>query len=380
VPPLRFQCLRVVRRTARPPARQTRLPDQFVLPYGETVGRLLVSKCKVMSSATKPLWLVFENLEDAKHVEWFEALDRERYAMAKHFMLAIGKELKTQKFIVPISLRRQKEGFAPPDPDRDWTARFNGSISTAREKLEAGAFTLPPGGVFVLSRRLTQEQGYSVYYHIGNAGDEPPMPARTAGYGGGGGGGGGGGASAVDGEGGEDVSSNNNHNNNNNNNNSAAAAAGGSRRDSESTTGRRSSSSADGLAVPGDAPPGSAGVSPVNHASTDVTPQSRMASRRAGSEGSGSGAAVVAGGGGGGGGLNIQSEKEFQRVLLDRLWKAHVAPDKRVSDGLAPVLAALGMETTAMTQKVQIKKMLKRFIHFMMTPQGSSPPSRRAAE
>ena len=57
---------------------QIRLPPQIVLPYGDTVGSLLVDKCKVMSSATKPLWLVFENLESAKNIDWFDALDRER--------------------------------------------------------------------------------------------------------------------------------------------------------------------------------------------------------------------------------------------------------------------------------------------------------------
>ena len=151
---------------------QVRLPEQIVLPYGDTVGRLLVEKCKVMSSATKPLWLVFENVESAKNIDWFEALDRERYAMAKDFMKAIGKEIKTQKFIVPISLYPQKKGFMPPDPDRDWTSKFKGSISQARSKLEKGEMAIPPGGVFVQSRRLSTEKGYPVFYHITTTGDE----------------------------------------------------------------------------------------------------------------------------------------------------------------------------------------------------------------
>ena len=47
-------------------------------------------------------------------------------------------------------------------------------------------------------------------------------------------------------------------------------------------------------------------------------------------------------------------------------WKKHVAPDKRVSDQLAPLLEQLGMQPSEVKQKVQIKKMLKKLIEFMV--------------
>jgi len=99
-----------------------------------------------------------------------------RYAMAKDFMKAIGKEIKQQKFIVPISLYPQKKGFVPPNPDRDWTSKFKGSISQARQKFEKGDVTIPAGGVFVQSRRLSTEKGYPVFYHIMSTDDSTVLP------------------------------------------------------------------------------------------------------------------------------------------------------------------------------------------------------------
>lgn len=69
--------------------------------------------------------------------------------MAKDFMKAIGKEIKMQSFIVPIRLTPMKQGFLPPDPSRDLTSRFKGSITQARKELEKGEVPIPAGGVYV---------------------------------------------------------------------------------------------------------------------------------------------------------------------------------------------------------------------------------------
>ena len=79
--------------------------------------------------------------------------------MAKDFMKAIGKEIKIQSFIVPISLTPMKQGFLPPDPGRDLTSRFKGSITQARKQLEKGEVPIPPGGVYVTCSWLAGELG-----------------------------------------------------------------------------------------------------------------------------------------------------------------------------------------------------------------------------
>ena len=45
-----------------------------------------------------------------------------------------------------------------------------------------------------------------------------------------------------------------------------------------------------------------------------------------------------------------------------------MAPGKRISDELAPLLADLGMDGTSVRQKVQIKKMIKKLIGFLVSP------------
>ena len=43
--------------------RQDVIGEHIVLPYGLHVRRLIVDKCKVMSSAALPLWLAFEGVD-----------------------------------------------------------------------------------------------------------------------------------------------------------------------------------------------------------------------------------------------------------------------------------------------------------------------------
>lgn len=54
----------------------------------------------------------------------------------------------------------------------------------------------------------------------------------------------------------------------------------------------------------------------------------------------------------------------YVRIIIS--WKKHVAPDKRVSDELGPLLEDLGMDAVSVRQKVQIKKMLKKLIEFLV--------------
>ena len=55
--------------------RQDVIGEHIVLPYGLHVRRLIVDKCKVMSSAALPLWLAFEGVDPPAGVQSSQAPD-----------------------------------------------------------------------------------------------------------------------------------------------------------------------------------------------------------------------------------------------------------------------------------------------------------------
>ena len=62
------------------------------------------------------------------------------------------------------TILRLKPGDSRIEMLPDWSEQFNGSVGTAKTKIEKEGLTLPRGGVIVLSKKSTKTNGAPVHF------------------------------------------------------------------------------------------------------------------------------------------------------------------------------------------------------------------------